>query len=181
MKLINYDGEKFTVADEAFLIRPVRELFLADKSKNHEKFWEMMSYMYFMIDPRSTYMYITNETDRANEIKMQEGLATTWEPDEKLKSAMDQYRAHVITTQSLLLGSMRNGMNSLCKFFDTVDLTAVDDHGKPLYPVQAVVAAMQKVPDLAKAFSDAEKALAKDFADEAKARGGIDKSIDEDD
>lgn len=181
MKLINYDGEKFTVADEAFLIRPIRELFLADKSKNHEKFWEMMSYMYFMIDPRSTYMYITDEVERAHEIKIQEGLAVTWEPDDKLMAAMEQYRSHVVSTQSLLLGSMRNGVSKLRNYFDTVDLTAVDDNGKPIYPVQGFVTAIKSVKDIAKDLADAERALAKDFADEAKARGGIDKSIDEDD
>ena len=39
MKLVEYDGETLKVADEAFLVRPIRELFEEDKSRNHEKFF----------------------------------------------------------------------------------------------------------------------------------------------
>ena len=181
MKLVEYDGETLKVADEAFLVRPIRELFEEDKSRKHEKFFEQMSYMYFMVDPRSPYQYIVSEEERSREIKMQEGLPEDWQPSDKLKAAMNLYASQTITTQALLLQSMRKGIGNLRAFLETADLTAMDDKGKPLYQVSSFTAALKQIPDLAKALADAEKALAKDFADEAQARGSTYKSIDEDD
>ena len=43
MKLIEFDGMEFKVADEAFLVRPIRELFQKDKSKRKEEFWRQIS------------------------------------------------------------------------------------------------------------------------------------------
>ena len=180
MKLIEYDGESIKVADEAFLIRPIRELYEQDKSRRKETFWEQMSYLYFMTDPRSPYQYLTDTKERASEIKLQEGLAMDWEPSETLQKAMAVYARQSITTQSLLLEGMRKGIDNLRKFLGEVDLfKTVND--KPVYQVATVTSALKQVPELAKALAEAEKSLAKDFADEAQARGSVSKSIDEDD
>ena len=48
MKLIEFDGLEFKVADEAFLVRQIRELFQKDKSKKKEDLWRQMSYLWFM-------------------------------------------------------------------------------------------------------------------------------------
>ena len=52
MKLIEFDGLEFKIADEALLVRPIRELFQKDKSKKKEEFWKQISYLWFMCDPR---------------------------------------------------------------------------------------------------------------------------------
>lgn len=181
MKLIEYDGESIKVADEAFLVKPIRELYEQDKSKRKEIFWEQMSYLYFMTDPRSPYQYLTDPQERASEIKLQEGLSLDWVPSETLQKAIKVYAKQTVTTSALLLESMRKGIEGLRSFFDTAKLTDVDDKGKPLYQVAAFTGALKQIPELAKALADAEKSLAKDFADEAQARGSVSKSIDEDD
>jgi hypothetical protein len=181
MRLINYDGLEFTIADEALLIRPIRELFLKDKTKKKEEFWKQISYLWFMCDPRSTYMYITDEAARAVEVKKQEGLGEDWMPSELLEEAMDIYKKQTITTASLLLEGMRKGIENVRKFLAEVDLFAVDDKTqKPLYQVSTITSALKQVPELAKALVDAEKALAQDFATEDKARGTAEKAVGED-
>ena len=180
MKLIDFDGQEIKLADEALLVRPIRELFLADKSKKKDLFWKQMSYLWFMCDPRSTYMYITDSEDRAKEIKQQEGLGADWEPSELLKEAMDVYRKQTTTTSSILLESMRKGIDKLSAFFGEFDLNQLDKNGKPIYQVATMTSALKQIPELAKALSDAEKALAKDFATEDKARGNTSKSLFED-
>ena len=180
MKLIEFDGMEFKIADEALLIRPIRELFQKDKSKSKEEFWKQISYLWFMCDPRSTYQYITDESMRSAEIKKQEGLGETWEPSETLKEAMSIYRGQTITTASILLESMRKGIEQLRKFFEEFNLFAVDKNDRPIYQVSTMTAALKQVPELAKSLIEAEKALAKDFAEEDKARGNAEKSIGED-
>ena len=65
MKLIEYKDYKIVVSDEALLVKPIRDLFNKDTSENKEKFMQQMSYMYFMIDPRSTYNYIIDDNERS--------------------------------------------------------------------------------------------------------------------
>ena len=43
-----------------------------------------MSYMYFMIDPRSTYNYIIDDNERSEQIILQEGLPKNFKPSKDL-------------------------------------------------------------------------------------------------
>lgn len=172
MRLIEFDGMEVKIADEAFMIRQIRELFEADKSKRKEEFWKQISYLWFMCDPRSTYMYITDETERSNEIKEEQGLDADWTPSSKLKEAMLIYKKHTITTSALLLEGMRKGIDKLSTFLGD---TVITDKS-----VSAMTSALKQIPELAKALSDAERALAKDFATDDKARGTVEKAAGED-
>jgi hypothetical protein len=125
-------------------------------------------------------MYITDEKDRAREIKIQEGLGEDWEPSDLLVEAMNIYRNMTITTASLLLEGMRKGIENVRKFLSDIDLTAVDKNFKPIYQVSTVTSALKQVPELARALVEAEKALAKDFASEDNARGNAQKAVGED-
>lgn len=180
MKLIEFDGLEFKVADEAFLIRQIRELFQKDKSKKKEEFWRQISYLWFMCDPRSTYMYITDETARKQEVKAQEGFDVDWEPSEELKEAMDVYRKQTVTSSSILLDGMRRGVDKLSSFMRDFDLNAVDRNGRPIYQVSTMTATLKQIPELAKALLEAEKSLAKDFATDDRARGNTEKAVGED-
>lgn len=180
MKLIEFDGMEFKIADEALLVRPIRELFQGDKSKKKEEFWRQISYLWFMCDPRSTYMFIVDETERAKEIKVQEGLGADWEPSDLLKEAMNIYRRQSVTTASILLESMRKGVEQLRKFFSEFDLFAVDKNDRPIYQVSTMTAALKQIPELARALNEAEKELAKDFATDDNARGNAQKAVGED-
>jgi hypothetical protein len=172
MKLIEFDGLELKVADEAFLIRQIRQLFEADKSKKKEQFWKQMSYLWFMCDPRSTYQYITDETNRSLEIKAQEGFSVDWEPTDTLKEAMDIYRKHTVTTSALLLEGMRKGIDKLSTFLGNTEISEKT--------VAAMTSALRQIPELAKALVEAEKSLAKDFATDENARGNAVKAIGED-
>ena len=181
MKLIEFDGMEFKVADEAFLVRPIRELFRADRSKKKEEFWKQISYMWFMCDPRSSYMYIVDPYDRADEIKKQEGFEDGWKPSKTLEDAMEIYRSQSVTTASLLLESMRKGIENVRMFLADVNLFALDEKTqKPIYQVSTITAALKQVPELAKALADAERSLAKDFLEDDKARGNAEKAAGED-
>ena len=180
MKLIEFDGVEFKLADEALLVRPIRELFEKDKTKKKEEFWRQISYLWFMCDPRSSYMYLVDSDTRSKEVKKQEGLGEDWTPSELLKEAMDIYRMQAVTTASILLESMRKGVEQLRKFFSEFDLFAVDKNDRPIYQVSTMTAALKQIPELAKALSEAEKELAKDFATDDKARGNASKAVGED-
>lgn len=172
MKLIEFDGMEFKIADEALLIRPIRELFQQDKTKKKEQFWKQISYLWFMCDPRSTYQYLTDNIERSVEIKKQEGLGEDWEPSELLKEAMDIYRKQTITTSAILLEGMRKGIDKLSSFLSTTEFTDKT--------VASMTSALRQIPELARALVEAEKSLAKDFDTDDKARGNAQKAVGED-
>lgn len=172
MKLIEFDGLEFKIADEALLVRPIRELFQKDKSKKKEEFWKQISYIFFMCDPRSTYMYLVNEEERAKEIKAQEGLGEDWEPSDLLKEAMAIYRKHTITTAAILLEGMRKGIDKLSAFLGDTTFSEKT--------VASMTSALKQIPDLSKALVEAEKSLAKDFDTDDRARGNAQKAVGED-
>ena len=188
MKLIEYDGHDFKIADEALLVRPIRDMFRKDKSKSKEEFWKQISYLWFMCDPRSTYQYLVDEKERSREIIKQEGLGDKWSPSPQLKEAMNIYKKHVTTTSSLLLEDMRASIEDV-RFIlrelgdqarrkrnsgDSDDAVALDK----ILPV--MTKSIKEIPELARALVEAEKALAKDFATEDNARGSAVKAVGED-
>ena len=74
MKLIKYENYTLDIADEAYLVGPIRKLYNQDKSKSKDTFFKQMSLLYFIYDPRSNYAYIADENDRRKEVEIQEGI-----------------------------------------------------------------------------------------------------------
>lgn len=172
MHILEYQNYEVVPTEEAFLIKPIRDLYNNDKSKTKEKFMQQMSILYFMVDPRSTYNYILSDEDRFQAILEQEGLPKDYKIDKKLQDAMEIYRKHTVTSSFLLLQDMKIAIEKVRQFLRDVDLTAVDDKGKPLYTINSVTAAIKQIPQLAKDVVEAEKTITKEIEEQGRARGG---------
>lgn len=174
MHLIEYSNYEIKPTDECFLIKPFRDLFHADRTKNKDKFMQQLSVVYFLVDPRSSYNYILNEDERLKEIIAQEGLPKDFKIDGKLAEAIEIYKKHIITSSYLLLQDTKIAVNNVRTFLRNVDLTAVDDKGKPVYTIQSVTSAIKQIPQLAKDLVEAERMITKEIAEQGRARGGND-------
>jgi uncharacterized protein YoxC len=175
MHILEYVNYEVTPTEEAFLIKPIRDLYNADKSKTKEKFMQQMSIIYFLVDPRSSYNYILNEEDRFEAIKEQEGLPEDYKIDAKLQKAIDEYKKHIITSSYLLLEDTRIAINKIREFLRTVDLNLLDDKGKPVYTINSITTTVKQIPQLAKDLQAAEKAISQEIEEEGRARGGNEK------
>ena len=180
MHLIEYDNYEIKISPEALLVKPIREIWEKDKTKNKESFLSQMSFMFFMIDPRSTYSYITDLAERADEIIMQEGLPRDFQPTEDLKKAMEVYEKHTITSSYALLEAAKIAVDKVGKFLKEVDLNTLDDKGKPVYTINSITSAIKQIPQLAKDLVEAEKVVAKEIEEKGRARGGNNKTIFDD-
>ena len=180
MKLIEYKDYRIVISDEAFLVKPIRELHEADTSAGKEYFLEQMSYLYFIVDPRSTYSYITDLEERSKAIIAQEGLAPTFSPSPQLLEAMEWYKKHTITTSTLLLEDTRLAIDKLRKFLRDIDLSALDDKGKPIYQPSTIATTIKQIPQLAKDLMETEKIVEKEIQEQGRARGGNQKHLFED-
>jgi hypothetical protein len=179
MKLFKYEGYKVTIAEEALLLKPFKDIWKRDKSQNKEKALNELGFIYFFCDARSDYQYIVDEEDRINAIKEGEGLPKNWEPDEMVKNAMAFYNRFK-PTSALLLEDTRYAVDKLRKLLRNIDLEDTDDKGRPVYTLNTITATIKQVPSLVKDLDEAEKSIAKEIAQNDKVRGAQTKSMYED-
>lgn len=171
MKIIRYEDYQIKLADEAFLVRPIRRLFNADRSERKEQFWRQMSYMYFMISPASSYSYILDLDERSEQVIKQEGLPEDFKPSEMLREAMEIYRQMTITPSQELLQSALIGASKVGDFLRNVDLTEEDDKGKPKYQVSSITSALKDVEKIVSSLQSLEKKVEQELEETGKARG----------
>ena len=179
MKLFRYEGYKLHISEEAFVLKPFKELWNRDKSKNKDKALQELAYVDFMCDPRGNYQYIVDEDDRAKAIKEGEGIDSKWKPDNKVIMAMEFYKQFK-PVSALLLEDTRVAVDKLRQLLRNIDLTEVDDKGKPIYTLNTVTATIKQIPSLVKDLDEAEKAIAKEIMESDKVRGAQEKSMYED-
>lgn len=180
MHIIEYNNYTIEPTQEAFLIKPIRDLFNKDKSKTKEKFLQQMSVLYFYADPRSTYNYIVDDDERLQAIIEQEGLPKDFKITEDLDKALQEYKKHTITTSYLLLQDTKIAVDKVRQFLREVDLDAKDDKGKPLYTINSITQAIKQIPQLSKDLLEAEKIVSKEIEEQGRARGGNNKTLFED-
>lgn len=172
MKLIKYENYQIVPSDEALMVKPIRDIFNEDTSAGKEYFYQQMSYLYFMKDPMSPYSDIVDLEERAKQIINQEELPKDFTPSDRLKRAMEIYEILTTTTSKKLLESMRKAVNKIGEFLENVDLTLMDDKGRPVYSITSVTAATDKVPALAKKLIETEKIVSSEIEEVGRARGG---------
>ena len=171
MNLIKYENYQITISDDAYLVKSIRKLFNADKSQSKEKFFEQMTFIYFSSDVRSDYNYILDEDEKFDAICKGEGLKD-FKITKDLREAMDDYKRLTTTASANLLLDTKIAIDKVRKFLRDVDLTLVDDKGKPVYTINSVTSAIKAIPELAKNLMEAEKIVNKEIEDAGRARGG---------
>lgn len=181
MKLVTIENYQLKVADEALLIKPIRKLFNQDRSASKEQFYKQMSYMYFMVDPRSTYSYILNEEERAKAIIEQEGLDKDFKPSALLQEAMDIYKKHTITPSQELLNAALIAARTVSNFLMKPDiLEQEDDKGKPKYQISSITAALKNVEGIVATLQNLQKKVEEELIEQGKTRGSQELTIFDD-
>ena len=171
MKLIQYSDYQIKLADEAFLVKPIRKLWHQDRSERKEKFWQQMAVLYFVYSSASNYNYIQDEEERLKEVLSQEGI-TDFKPSQDFKDAVEIYKKLNITPSQRLLDDCLVAANTVGKFLREIDLREEDRNGKPKYQVSQVVAALKNVEGIVSSLQSLQKKVDQELADNAgKARG----------
>ena len=177
MKLITVENFELKIADEALLIRPIRRLWNQDRSGRKEKFYQQMSYLWFMTDPRSSYSYILDLDERHRTIVEQEGLPDDFVPSEFLQEAMRIYKQHTVTISQKLLEDALIAANTVGKFLREVDLNEEDRSGKPKYQVAQITTALKNVEGIVTSLQNLQKKVDQEISDTGKARGNQEMTV----
>ena len=176
MKLFKYEGYRIVISEEALLLKPFKKIWDRDKTKNKEKAYMELGFIYFYCNPRSEYQYLTDEEERLKSIKEGEGIPDKWSPDNIVKEAMNFYNGFK-PTSALLLEDTRNMVNGyraklreITKDMSNLEIKDIKDIG----------AIIKQIPALVKDLDEAERAVSKEIIESNKVRGSQEKSIYED-
>ena len=130
MKLFKYQGFNLTISEEAMMLKPFKDLWKRDKSRNKEQAMQELAYIYFMEDTRSDYQVYIDKEERSKQIKLGEGMKESWKPDKLVLEAQEFY-AGFKSEAALLLEDIRVAITKLREFIKTIDLIATDDKSNP--------------------------------------------------
>jgi len=180
MKLFKCQGYNLTISEEAYTLKPFKEIWKRDKSKNKEQALAELAYIYFMEDTRSDYQVYIDKEERSKQVKLGEGLKESWKPDKLVIEAQEFY-ASFKSEAALLLEDIRVAITKLREFIKTIDLSATDDKGKPIYTLNTYTATIKQIPELITSLDEAERTIAKETIGNDKVRGSVEKAMFEDD
>jgi hypothetical protein len=179
MKLFKYEGYKITISEEALVLKPFKDIWQRDKSRNKDRALIELGFVYFFCDPRSDYQYLTDEDSRMKSIIEGEGMEPNWKPDALVEAAMKFYKSFT-PTSALLLEDTRSAVDKLRKQLRDIDLNATDDKGKPIYTLNVITSTIKQIPALVKDLEEAERAITSEIMQNDKIRGTQEKSMYED-
>lgn len=181
MKLVEVKDYIVSPTQEMFYCKCFRELWEEDTSPNKEIFFSQLSYIYYMYDPRTTYDEFEDLEERSQKIREQEGFPKYVHLKSKLMDrCIEVYKQKTMTTSAALLQDTKVAVNNLRRLLREMDPSETDDKGKPKYPINQVVSAIEKVPQLARTLVEAERIVNKEIEEQGRVRGGQDKTIGED-
>jgi hypothetical protein len=127
-----------------------------------------LSFVFFYADHRSSYSAYDDEERQA---KLEEDLKVKVNP--KLAGAVKKYQELSETHGIKLLKAARSSVNKLEKYFQNIDLTAMDAHGKLLYQAKDLVANLSKVGEVVEGLDRLEELVQKQQAKDNPNRAGV--------
>lgn len=170
MNLIRLENYEIKVEDELLLLKPFKKKYSQDKSKDKSNFITFLMILYFVYDPRSDFQYIIDDDQRLEEVCTSNGIKIP-KFDSLEKECIELYKKLCLTTSSELLRRTKIAVDKVGNFLENIDLTLLDDKGKPVYTINSITTAIKQVPQLAKDLVAAEKAIKKDLEEGGRARG----------
>lgn len=182
MKLLIFDNYEVKIAPEILLVKPFRKLYNQDRSKNKEQFMQQMSYVFFMVDPRSTYAYMIDEEEREKAIIEQEGLPKDFHPSPLLVEAMTIYAKHTETSSSRLLTSIRTGIDALVGEMEDAKrlLEERTDKGARVTKTNDLITSINNIMKMIPQLQDLEKKVAAEISEkETRAKGAENKMFED--
>tara|TARA_R110002072_G_scaffold129718_1_gene268312 strand:- start:447 stop:944 length:498 start_codon:yes stop_codon:yes gene_type:complete len=127
-----------------------------------------LAFVYFFTDHESPY-FPYDEEERID--KLQEDLKV--KDSLKIKGAIDKYKELSETSAVKLLKAARSSVSKLEKYFQTVDLTMLDDHGKPIYHAKDLVSNLANMGKVVASLDELEDLVQKQKQKENPNRGGV--------
>lgn len=164
MNLFEIVNNVVTFSPQALTIKAFKAIWDADESKDKHLAILEMSYIYYMADDRSDFMYILDLEEREEEIIKFIDLPEKWSGKRKdLIRAIHYYEQLSETTSTRLLKSTRLVIHKISEFLDGIDMDERDEKTKkPIHDISKITSAVEKIPKLVRAINEIEKEVIKE-------------------
>tara|TARA_R110002050_G_scaffold253994_2_gene392364 strand:- start:125 stop:634 length:510 start_codon:yes stop_codon:yes gene_type:complete len=162
MDLIQIDNNKGIPSPYALSIEAFKDLKVDE-----------LAYTYFMIDhksPFSIYEWEQRKIEVKNSIF---GEKNKWAPSAKVLGACDKYEQLIETSAVRLLKAAKESIVKLEKYFRDIDLTMMDDHGKPIFHAKDLIANLSNMGKVVDGLTRLEDIVRKEEQAANTNRGGV--------
>jgi len=160
--------ELLEIVDNVAVPSPYTLTILEFKDLNTKE----LAYVYFMCDHGSPYSVYDVE-ERQSEVILGVFGKSKWVPSPKVQAACDKYKKLKETSAVKLLKAARASVVKLEKYFESVDLTLMDDNGRPIFHAKDLVANLSKMGDVVEGLTKLEEQVKKQEQINTNTRGGV--------
>lgn len=148
MKLFEIIDFDLVVQEEAWGLLPFKKILKRDKSRGKETAFKEMLFIYFYVDIRSDYVYITDNDIRKREICKDIGLDPKWEIDDVMKEALLFYTSRSVSPIAKLYKSSLKAADDVSDYlFKTGEL--LDErtaNGSTVTTLAVITSSLKSVP-----------------------------------
>lgn len=179
MKLVKIENYEIKYSEELLLLKPFRVMYNSDKTQGKNNFLNFLSILYFQFDPRSDFMYISDDEERLKAICEANGYDIP-KFNKQETACVEIYKKMTTSASSLLLEDTRITINKIREMLRDIDFSELEEKDK-VNAIKTVASTVSMIPKLVKDLTEAEKAVTKEIEEQTRARGGNDsKKIFED-
>ena len=132
-----------------------------------------LAFVYFTTDHRSPFA-VYDWDQRTIEVKNSIfGENSKYKPDQKVLAACKKYDTLIETSAVRLLRAARESVIKLEKYFKDIDLTLIDDNGRPIFHAIDLINNLEKMGKVVDGLTSLEDIVKKEAQAANTNRGGI--------
>lgn len=180
MEIFDLKNNKVIIHPAAYVLKPFKDIWEADKTKNKTKALKELAFVYYYSDYKSDFSDILNDEEKINEIKKIVELTNDWKPSAMVKKAISFYKERQKTPSMHLLDSALAFTEELKNFYETVNLKETDKNGKPIWNIAQLQKGVGELANQTESLKKLKDAVAREIAEGSRIRGGLELGIYED-
>jgi len=162
MNLFEIKANQVTFAPQALLLKPFKEIWDCDVSKDKTNATRELAYVYYMADDRSDFQYMLDDEERHDAVVQFVMLPDGWKAPNYIDKALEFYRKYSEATSTYMLRSTRGIVKKLAHFLDSVDPNERDKANKLVFTTSQIISSVEKMPKLIRALSEIEQEVIKE-------------------
>ena len=173
LKLFQFINYEVVVDPVAWTLQPFHAIL--EKYKKKDKYYATleMAYIFYSADWQSDYASMTDVNLRKEKILSDIFLKdkNKLKIDELTDVAIAYYKEMQETISMGLYEDAKTAVNKIRDYFTTVDLTLLDDNGKPLYDISKLTKAISDTATIVNKLKELEDAVKKEVSESSNIRG----------
>ena len=180
MNLFEISNYVLQIQPEAYALKPFKDIWDRDKSKDKKTAIQELAYIYYMVDFKSDFAQILDQKQRRVEVVRNLQLPKKWQPDNYVMAAISFYKDRQKSISLLLLEDVYKAIEKLREFYREVDLLKEDPKtGKPIHDVSKLTRSIEAAGKIIESLKKLEDKV-KLEQDQSSLRAGKQKGIYED-